>query len=435
MYLTDRGDGFCDYYPIINPVNIKSLTYQDAIDFLFNQLPMYQRVGKKAYNPSLDGVLELLSFLGNPHKALKCIHVAGTNGKGSVCHMLSAVYQKAGQKTGLYSSPHLIDFSERIKINATPIPPEKVIAFVGILKPQLEHFSKPPSFFEMSVAMAFWYFNEEKTDIAIIETGLGGRLDSTNVISPILSIITNIGFDHTDVLGNTLAKIAYEKAGIIKANTPVLVGKTQKKTTPVFKKVAQQKKAPLHFVLTSQNKETLVDYNEENKNTAKQAIAILQDLGEPVSRQASLAALEHYKTISHFKGRWDVVCKKPITILECAHNPNGLTKALARLSGYSFDTLHIVYGVVKDKDVHSCLACLPKQAKYYLTKPNVIRGLDAEILLEKAEAYQLKSKVFKNVKQAILAAQKSAEQTDLILITGSIFVVGEAYESVFNSHF
>lgn len=425
------------------------MNYSDALTLLYEQLPMFSRVGAAAYKKDLYNTITLCEILGNPQQKIKTIHIAGTNGKGSVSHFLAAIFQQAGYKTGLYTSPHLKDFRERIKINGQMCTEDFVSSFTKRMIPVIQSIS--PSFFELTVAMAFEYFANEKVDIAIIETGLGGRLDSTNIITPELSIITNIGWDHMNLLGSTLGEIANEKAGIIKENIPVVIGETLPETLPVFIQHAQDRNATIYFgeknynhvnenwpnasmaVFEIKNIESIVAYQTDlagiyqgrNLCTVLTAIDVLKTKGWHIETSALIYAIAHAKNISGLHGRWELVQSKPDIILDVAHNEAGIKKILSHLTKIKYQTLHIILGMVKDKDIDVVLSLMPKHAVYYFTKAHIPRALDEEILALKADAFMLKGKAYSDVNLAINAANDVASSNDFILVCGSVFLVGE----------
>ncbi len=383
-------------------------TYEATLDFLFSQLPMFQNQGSKAFNNKLDKSLALDVYFENPHKSYRTTHVGGTNGKGSVSHLLASVLQSAGYKVGLYTSPHLKDFRERIKVNGKPCSEDFVVNFVKNHSQILEELR--PSFFEMTVAMAFQYFKEAQVDIAIIEVGLGGRLDSTNIISPILSVITNISKDHTAMLGNTLSEIATEKAGIIKPKTPVIIGEYQQEIATIFEEKAKQENAPILFAekkhqlenITKTNTEIEFDWGEwqslhcplrtlyqtKNINTALATLLYLNDHNLcSIPEEALREGLAKVVTQTQFLGRWQVIAQKPLTICETGHNEAGLRLAMQELATLDYDNLHIVLGVSNDKDLENVLPLFPKKAQYYFTQAKVQRAMKAEELKQKAKAY------------------------------------------------
>ncbi|MEP3207431.1 MAG: folylpolyglutamate synthase/dihydrofolate synthase family protein [Gilvibacter sp.] len=403
------------------------MEYQETLDWLFRQLPAYQRVGKAAYKANLDNIEELCLYLESPEKRFKSIHVTGTNGKGSTSHMLASVLQEAGYKVGLYTSPHLKDFRERIKINGTPIAKEEVVTWVAQHRPYFEQHEL--SFFEMTVGLAFECFANARVDIAIIEVGLGGRLDSTNVIKPELSVITNIGLDHTQFLGTTLEQIAQEKGGIIKEGIPVVIGQMHNQTTPIFLEIAEQKKAPIHFAeamfFSDYTTDLLGEYQQYNVNTAMAALEILGSIGWNFSLQNIRDGLNKVVKNTGLLGRWQILGESPIIIADTAHNLMGLTSVMNQLNGLSYNTLHIVLGMVNDKDLDAVLTLFPTKAEYYFCSPDIQRGLDAFSLQEKAGGFNLKGAVYPSVFLAFEAAKSTAKPEDVIFVGGSTFVVAE----------
>jgi dihydrofolate synthase/folylpolyglutamate synthase len=429
------------------------MTYQQTIDYLFSRLPMFQRVGAAAYKANLDNTISICKALGNPEKKIKCVHVAGTNGKGSSSHMLAAILQQAGYKTGLYTSPHLIDFRERIKINGKQIPKTDVVKFVENYKTIFEDIE--PSFFEWTVGLAFHYFAEQEVDVAIIEVGLGGRLDSTNVIKPQCCLITNIGFDHVNLLGNTLPLIAAEKAGIIKEKIPVVISQTQLEVLSVFNTKAQNLKAPITFadkqykVLShvfqdgllciellekTTNKAQLYKldltgtYQIKNLQGVLSCINSLKQKGFLIEDENVLYALQHVKKLTGLMGRWQILSEKPLIIADTGHNEDGITEVVKNIERYSYKKLHMIIGVVNDKDVTSILKLLPKNATYYFCKANIPRGLPEKELFDLAKQYDLKGKKFASVALALSEAKKVAKADDLIFIGGSTFTVADAIQ-------
>lgn len=403
------------------------MTYQDTLNWMFSQLPMYQREGKSAYKTDLSNTILLVNHLNNPQKHFKSVHVAGTNGKGSTSHMLSSVLQEAGYKVGLYTSPHLIDFRERIKINGKDVNKQFVIDFIERYKTFFE--TNALSFFEMTVGMAFEYFNKEKVDIAVIEVGLGGRLDSTNIITPEVSVITNIGIDHTQFLGNTLETIAYEKAGIIKNNIPVVIGETQPETEPVFKSVASNNNSEIVFA----DKVTKVSYKSDlqglyqtkNLATTVQAIKILNNKGLKISQQHIQEGLLRVVSNTKLLGRWQVLKNVPKVVCDTGHNREGLTYVMSQILNEEFESLHIVIGVVNDKDLSTIVDLLPKDATYYFCKPDISRGMEAKELQRVFTEYDLTGNAYSSVKEAYNSALKNSSPEDFIFIGGSTFVVAE----------
>lgn len=404
------------------------MNYQETIDWMFKQLPMYQNQGALAYKEDLTNTLLLTQHLNHPEKHLNCIHVAGTNGKGSTSHLLASVLQEAGYKVGLYTSPHLKDFRERIKINGKDISEEFVCEFIAKNKSFFE--ANNLSFFEMTVGLAFEYFVKEKTDINIIEVGMGGRLDATNIISPLISIITNIGFDHTQFLGNTLESIALEKAGIIKKNVPVIIGEFTSETKKVFIKKAEETNSDIYFasdlIKETYRSSLLGDYQIQNKKTVQQTIKILQNQNQyKISKENIKNGFLNVNKKTGLQGRWQQLIEEPKVICDTAHNSHGLKIVLNQIQKEKFEVLHIVLGVVNDKDLDEILPLFPKNAKYYFCKPNIPRGLNATYLLEKATEFQLIGKVYNSVSNAYEDALKIASKNDFIYIGGSTFVVAE----------
>jgi dihydrofolate synthase/folylpolyglutamate synthase len=404
------------------------MTYQETLDWLFNQLPMYQLQGASAYKKDLTNVHILMDYLGHPEKKLQCIHVAGTNGKGSCSHMLASVLQQAGYKVGLYTSPHLKDFRERIKINGVMIPEDFVCDFVNQHQSFFE--ANDMSFFEMSVGLAFDYFAKEKIDIAVIEVGMGGRLDATNIILPLVSVITNIGLDHTQFLGNTLAAIASEKAGIIKSNIPVVIGEFTTETQPVFLAKAKENKSDLYFasdlIATTFPSDLIGDYQVNNKKTVVQTLAVLnQQTVFKTTESHWKSGLSQVVKNTGLQGRWQQLSELPKTICDTAHNTHGLTIVLNQIQKETFDQLHFVLGVVNDKDLDEVLPLFPKNAEYYFCKPNIPRGLEATVLAQKAAQFGLNGKIYNSVSAAYAKAKQNAQPTDFIYVGGSTFVVSE----------
>jgi len=388
---------------------------------------MYQRVGSSAYKADLSNTLALSKHLNQPQNTFKSIHVAGTNGKGSTSHMLASILQEAGYKVGLYTSPHLKDFRERIKINGEMIPKKKVSTFIKQHKPFFETFQL--SFFEMTVGLAFDHFRNEKIDIAVVEVGMGGRLDSTNIISPEVSVITNIGLDHTRFLGNSLAEIAAEKAGIIKTEIPVVIGKTQAETKTIFQKIAKEKNVSITFAdaesISDYTSDLKGSYQKMNKKTVLATINILKDKGWHISEKNIQQGLKHTVKNTGLLGRWQILMETPKVICDTAHNVDGLKLVMQQLENENFKKLHIVLGVVDDKDLNIILPLFPKKANYYFCTPNVPRGLEVEILKRKAKEHDLAGEAFSSVKKAYKAALETASKADLIYVGGSTFVVAE----------
>jgi dihydrofolate synthase/folylpolyglutamate synthase len=400
------------------------MTYQQTLDWMFTQLPMYQREGKTAFKKELTNILAFSAALNFPERKFKSIHVGGTNGKGSTSHMLASILQEAGYKVGLYTSPHLKSFTERIRINGSEIPKRKVTSFI---KKHTDFLTKQKlSFFEMTVGLAFDYFANEKVDIAIIEVGLGGRLDSTNIITPEVAVITNIGLDHTEFLGNTLPEIAFEKAGIIKNNIPVIIGEKQPEVLPVFLEKAKQCNSKIYVAsndVKSYASDLLGDYQKSNTKTAVAAIQQLQ--GFTVSEKNISEGLLHVVKNTNLKGRWQVLQENPKVICDTAHNKEGLSIVLNQLKKEQYKKLHIVLGVVLDKNLAAILPMFPKEANYYFCKPNIPRGLSEAILQEKALNFDLIGERYSSVKEAFKSALLNANQEDTIYVGGSTFVVAE----------
>ena len=388
---------------------------------------MYQRLGKAAYKEDLSNTIKLLDYLNNPHHSFKTIHVAGTNGKGSTSHMLASVLDEAGFKVGLYTSPHLKDFRERIKVNGRMIAKPTVSAFVKKNKAFFE--ANELSFFEMTVGLAFNFFKKETVDIAIIEVGLGGRLDSTNVITPEVSVITNIGLDHTQFLGDTIFKIATEKAGIIKPNTPVVIGETVPETKLVFQKIADKNNAPISFAEnydgSKYETDLLGDYQELNKKTVLSTLNILKKQGWRISEKAIVKGLKNTVENTGILGRWQVLQDSPKVICDTAHNPDGLKLTLNQLRNEEYSDLHIVLGTVDEKDLSAILSLFPTKAVYYFCKPDVPRGLNVKTLQNKALPFGLLGEVYLSVKMAYKNALNNATENDVIFIGGSTFTVAE----------
>lgn len=402
------------------------MTYKETTDWMFSQLPMYQIQGASAYKKDLSNTLLLMNHLHNPETKFKSIHVAGTNGKGSTSSMIASILQEAGYKVGLYTSPHLKDFRERIRLNGDKISEDFVIDFIADNKSFFE--ANQLSFFEMTVGLAFDFFAKAQVDVAIIEVGMGGRLDSTNVITPLLSVITNISFDHTDFLGNTLSKIAFEKAGIIKSNIPVVIGEYEEETQSVFLDKAKIEDAPIYFAQDNPEVtyecDLLGDYQRKNLKTVLQAIDLLKNEFNIEDNQIKLG-LKNVIQNTGLLGRWQILKHKPFTVCDTAHNSQGLKIVLDQIQKYHFDTLHIVLGVVNDKDLETILPLFPKSAIYYFCKPNISRGLDAVILKEKANEFGLKGEAFDSVSKAYDKALQLALESDIIYVGGSTFVVAE----------
>ncbi|HEX8270219.1 MAG TPA: folylpolyglutamate synthase/dihydrofolate synthase family protein [Flavobacterium sp.] len=404
------------------------MTYQETVDWMFNRLPMYQLQGASAYKANLDNIHLLSEYLDHPEKKLNCVHVAGTNGKGSTSHMLASIFQEAGYKTGLYTSPHLKDYRERIKINGEMIPQDAVIDFVCAHKAFFEE--NELSFFEMSVGLAFDYFQAQKVDIAIIEVGLGGRLDATNIITPLISVITNIGIDHTQFLGNTAEEIASEKAGIIKAQIPVVIGEYTSETKKVFLQKAAETNSAIHFAsdLVKEDfpSDLLGNYQIQNKKTVVHTLRLLQSLyAFTISEEHIRHGLLNVTKNTSLQGRWQQLREQPKVICDTAHNRHGLEVVIKQLLSEDYSVLHIILGVVNDKDLNQILPVFPTDARYYFCKPNIFRGLDPAILQEQAAQFDLYGETYKSVSEAYEEALKKAAASDLIYIGGSTFVVAE----------
>ena len=403
------------------------MTYQDTLNWMFSQLPMYQRQGKTAFKKDLSNTLKLAEHLNNPENKFKSVHVAGTNGKGSTSHILASVLQEAGYKVGLYTSPHLKDFRERIKINGQEVSKHFVIGFIKRNKGFFE--ANKLSFFEMTVGRAFDYFAKQNVDIAVVEVGLGGRLDSTNIVIPEVSIITNIGLDHTQFLGDTLEAIAFEKGGIIKPNIPVVIGETQKETAPVFKSLAKSCDSEILFadqLVSEVYKSDLIgSYQSKNIKTVVQTVKQLQGKGFKISKKNIKQGLLKVVKNTGLLGRWQILKERPKVVCDTGHNREGLIYVMQQLSNETFESLHIVFGVVNDKDLRSILDLLPKKATYYFCKPNIPRGLDAEELQQTFSSYKLKGRAYKSVNEAYNSALNNARKDDFIYVGGSTFVVAE----------
>jgi len=393
---------------------------------MFNRLPMFQTQGKTALNNKLDNILAFTSVLGNPQTKFKSLHIAGTNGKGSSSSMLASILQEAGYKVGLYTSPHLKDFRERIKINGKEIPEDYVVSFIAKNRSFLEEYHL--SFFEMTVGMAFSYFENEKVDIAVIEVGLGGRFDSTNIITPEVSLITNISKDHTDILGDTLPKIAFEKAGIIKQNVPVVISEYQEETAPVFTAKAKEMNAPIIFanhIKTSLTTDLQGAYQEKNIKGVIAVTELLIHQGWDITPENIAQGLLHVVHNTNLKGRWQTLGSYPTIVCDTGHNVGGLTYVMEQLKKQTYTHLHIVVGFVKEKDVNSVLELFPKEATYYFCSPAIARGLNVDTLKEIAIAKGLQGERYSSVAEALNAAKAQAIPTDFIFVGGSTFVVAE----------
>lgn len=422
------------------------MNYKETLDFLFSQLPMFQNIGERALNNKLDKSLQLDAYFGHPHHAYKCIHVGGTNGKGSVSHLIASVLQSAGYKVGLYTSPHLKDFRERIKVNGVSCVEEFVVDFVKQHTLKLQELK--PSFFEMTVAMAFQYFKDQEVDIAVVEVGLGGRFDSTNIITPILSVITNISIDHTSLLGDTLSEIAVEKAGIIKENTPVVIGEWQEEIYQVFKQKAMEKQTSLCYAdneLRIDNVQQSItevafswgdipeihcplspNYQLKNIQTALIAVQKLQEVKSmSVADKDIVDGFANVIKQTQLKGRWQVLQTQPLMICDTGHNEAGIRMAMAELKKVAHRYIHFVYGTSNDKDLRTILPLLPIEAKYYFTQAQVPRAMQTKELKAKAKKYGLEGECFTTVRQAVDCAVERAGNEDVIYVGGSIFVVAE----------
>lgn len=425
------------------------MTYQQTLDYLYSQLPMFSRTGASAMTKDLSNTLALCELLGNPQRTFKTIHIGGTNGKGSTSHMLAAILQTAGYKTGLYTSPHLKDFRERIRINGEMIGEDVVTGFVEKYRADFEKIK--PSFFEMTVALCFAVFERQTVDFGVIEVGLGGRLDSTNVITPLLSVITNIGWDHMNILGDTLPKIAAEKAGIIKAGVPVIISERQPEVEDIFIRTAARQSSPVTFAsdvwttkIDSQDTGNLIDitltstsktyslqldltgtYQLKNVKGVLCAVDELRRQGYTITDEHIIAGLRQVKAITGLHGRWETLSENPLTICDTGHNPDGIAEVLKNIARVKHEHLHFVIGMVNDKDSGKVLSMLPKDATYYFCKPDIPRGLAADTLQLNAQEFDLSGGVYPSVKAALTAAQKAARQNDLVFVGGSTFVVAE----------
>jgi dihydrofolate synthase / folylpolyglutamate synthase len=424
-------------------------TYEDALLYLYENLPVFQRVGSIAYKKDLTNTIKLCDVLGNPQRKFKSVHIAGTNGKGSTSHMLAAIFQTSGYRTGLYTSPHLKSFTERIRINGLEIDKNFVIDFVNRIKPAIETIR--PSFFEITVAMAFDYFAKERIDIAVVEVGLGGRLDSTNIITPELSLITNIGWDHKEILGDTLEKIAFEKAGIIKQNVPVVISERQANIQGVFEKQAAEKKAPIYFASDDYEVTIIKKGTENHYKVSLRGNVIFPDLNVPLqgyyqkknltgvlktveildlnnwalTPTGLVEGLSNVIKLTGLKGRWQKLGEHPLIVCDTGHNIDGIKEVVNQIKAQSFQKLHIVFGVVKDKDVQEVLDILPKEALYYFCEAKIPRAMDAHQLELLARSRGLSGEVIKDVNAALLVAKRNASKDDMIFIGGSTFVVAE----------
>jgi len=452
-----------DYGP--STMGYPTMNYSETIQYLYNQLPLFTRDGASAYKADLHNTIELCKRLGDPQHQFKSVHVGGTNGKGSTSHMLAAILQTAGYKTGLYTSPHLKDFRERIRINGEMISEQTVIDFVAAHRADFDEIR--PSFFEMTVGLAFDVFAKEQVDIAIVEVGLGGRLDSTNIITPLLSVITNIGWDHMNILGDTLQLIAGEKAGIIKPGIPVIVGEYQEEVAPIFIEKAKETGSEITFAseewgieiggkrseireeefdanellhikverktLTSNLQSLITDlrldltgsYQLKNIKTVLCAVDELREQGFVITDEHVITALRQVKTLTGLHGRWEILNRQPLTICDTGHNPEGMDEVLRNIASVKYYKLHFVLGMVNDKDISKILTILPTRAHYYFCKPDIPRGLDANTLWLKAAGFGLDGEPYGSVREALDAAQQNAGDDDLVFVGGSTFVVAE----------
>jgi dihydrofolate synthase / folylpolyglutamate synthase len=401
------------------------MNYPETIDYLFQKLPIYQRTGEIAYKADIGNIVKASEILENPHLNFKSVHIAGTNGKGSTAHMIASILQEAGYKVALYTSPHLKDFRERIKINGKMISKEAVVDFVQQYKTDFEKMEM--SFFEFTVAMAFNYFSEEEVDIAIIETGLGGRLDSTNIIKPLVSVITNIGFDHTSLLGNTIEKIAIEKAGIIKEDTPVIIGRKQKECENIFITKAKENNSPITFCSGKVNYLTDLkgNYQSENVRTTLFSIKEIQKKGFTISEENIKSGLMNLIKNTSLLGRWQILQKTPLIICDSAHNEDGIKEVVKQLSEIDYKELHFILGTVNDKNIDNILSLLPKKARYYFCQANIPRSLQKKLLQTESKKHGLSGEVYNSVSQALKTAKKNARKQDCIFVGGSTFVVAE----------
>lgn len=429
------------------------MTYKQTLAYLFSQLPMFHRIGAAAYKADLSNTIALCKILGNPEKEFRSIHIAGTNGKGSTSHYIASVLQESGYKTGLFTSPHLKDFRERIKINGRMISKKEVSTFVERHQPDFNTIQ--PSFFEWTFALASWYFAKEKVDIAVIETGMGGRLDSTNVVNPIVTVVTNIGLDHTQFLGSTLSAIAHEKAGIIKPGVPVIIGESHQETAPVFNEFSKKFNSLISFAdqqikvkhshLTKHHPPLLnaeyyssisaecymltsplsAKYQLKNLATTLCTIEWLKKAGFQIQKGNIITGIRNVVKNTNLMGRWQTISIHPLTIADIGHNPDGINEVLEQIELTPHNKLHFVIGVVNDKDIRSMMSKLPLNASYYFCKANIPRGMDAGELAKLAETFSLEGKIYASVKEALASAQQTAGPNDLVMVGGSAFVVAE----------
>jgi len=426
------------------------MNYKQTLDYLYSALPMFHRIGAAAYKADLNNTIKICNLLNNPQNNFKSIHIAGTNGKGSVSHFIASVLQERGLNVGLYTSPHFKDFRERIKINGKDISKKYVSTFVS--KYQKDFKKINPSFFEMTVGMAFNYFSDKKVDIAVIETGLGGRLDSTNIITPILSVITNISFDHMNLLGETLKKIAFEKAGIIKSNVPVVIGESHKQTKQIFKEQARRNNSLLFFAdknycvldVDIEKKDLSLNierkknssirklkspltglYQRKNLLTVLQSIDLLNEQGMKIKETHIVKGISRVIENTGIMGRWQMLSKSPLVVCDMGHNEDGIRQVVAQIATCKYKQLHFVIGMVNDKDIDSILKLLPQQAIYYFCKADMPRGLDASALQAKAATFGLSGKTYSSVKKAFNTAKNYADKKDFVFVGGSTFIVAE----------
>lgn len=424
------------------------MNYSETLEYLYNRLPVFHQIGAAAYKPGLGNSIKMMKKLGNPHQKYSTIHVAGTNGKGSVSHFMAAILQSAGYKVGLYTSPHLVDFRERIRVNGEMIEHNFVIDFIEQHKSLFDTIQ--PSFFEATMAIAFDYFQKKNVDVAVIEVGLGGRLDSTNIISPVLSIITNIGLDHTEFLGKTLPEIAFEKAGIIKEKTPIIIGETNPETKPVFVEKAKELGAEITFadekyklsVVENSNEKMIVqtenselfevglfgNYQLKNISTVLASVEKLKKLGYTLDSENIHNGLKNVVKLTGLQGRWHVIQQNPTVILDTGHNLDGIKNIVVQLSKQRYNQLYMIFGMVDDKDIYSILPLLPKDADYFFTAAKTKRAISAEKLTEIGKREGLQGKMYESVKNAIENVLQIAQKNDLIFIGGSNYIVGEALE-------
>lgn len=403
------------------------MTYAETLAYLYARLPMFQRVGQAAYKADLSNTLALMESLGHPERGLKCVHVAGTNGKGSTSSLIASALQCARYKVGLHTSPHLKDFRERFRINGAMVSEDTVTRFVEKYRATFEPIA--PSFFEWGVAFALWWFREQQVDIAVLETGMGGRLDSTNVVMPEVSVITNIGWDHMQFLGVTLEAIAAEKAGIVKHKVPIVIGEAEGEVADVFRRKAEQELAPIafadHRAPLSYRLGLAGEHQERNARTALSAIEQLRHRGWLIQDEAIAQGFAEVVARTGLRGRWEVIGQAPITIVDVAHNMDGMRVVNELLARTDYDHLHVVLGMVNDKDIDAVLQQLPRNGSYHFCKADIPRGLDADELRMKGELFGLTGTSHASVAQALVAARKAAKMHDLVLVTGSVFVVAE----------